>query len=108
MEAHPLAADHRTRRATQAYYIIYDKPPDERRILAIHRVYESAATCFNTLMKSGDYTRVLQIWRVHTNEFGYAIKEDPLYTFSKQLNLLINHSQEADAGARPAPIRTPV
>lgn len=106
MDTAALASDHRTRRPTQAYYIIYDKPPDERRILAIHRVFESAATCFNKLMNSGDYTRVVQLWQVQTNEFGYAVKEVPLYTFSKQLNLLINHTQEADA--RPPPIRTPV
>ena len=93
MDTTQLAADHRTRNATQVYYILYDKPPDERRIIAIHRVYESAAVCFNKLMKSGDYTRVLQVWKVLTNEFGFAVAEEPLYTFSKQLNLLINHSQ---------------
>lgn len=98
-----LAADHRARKATQAYYIIYDKPPDERRTLAIHRVYDSAISCFNRIVKSGDYTRVLQIWRICTNEFGFAVAEEPLYTYSKQLNLVINHSQ---AGGEP-PIQVP-
>jgi hypothetical protein len=109
MDLYLLAADHRTRRATQAYYIIYDKPPDERRILAIHRVFESAEACFGKLMNSGDYTRVVQLWQVQTNEFGFTIKEVPLYTYSKQMNLLINHAQQTDvSGCRPPPIRVPV
>jgi hypothetical protein len=101
-----LASNHRIRQATQMYYMVYDKPPDERRIIAIHRVYESAAVCFNKLMKSGDYTRVLQLWRVCTNEFGFAVSEEPLYTYSKQLNLVINHSQAGSDG-RPPPIQVP-
>lgn len=109
MEA--LVSDHRTRRATQAHYIIYDKPPDERRIIAIHRMYEPAAVCFNRLMKSGDFTRVLQIWQIQTNEFGYAVAEVPLYTYSKQINLFIDHSKErgwdASGNGRPPPIRAP-
>ena len=103
-----LAADHRTRRATQVHYILYDRPPDERRIIAIHRVYESAVTCFERLVKSGDYTRVLQFWRVCTNEFGFAVKEEPLYTYSKPLSLFIDHSRSPGpdvSGGRPPPIR---
>lgn len=101
-----LAADHRTRKATQVYYIIYDKPPDERRTISIHRVYESAATCFERIVKSGDYTRVLQLWRICTNEFGFAVSEEPLFTYSKQLNLLINHSQSGTDGRSP-PVQVP-
>lgn len=67
--------DHRTRQATQRYFILYDRPPDERRrVIAIHRVFESALECFKRLVKSGDYTSVIQLWYVNTNEFGFAVK----------------------------------
>ena len=60
-------------------------------VIAIHKIYDSAITCFNIFMRSHGFERFLDILRVEVDEFGCVREELLMYTYSKESRQVINH-----------------
>jgi hypothetical protein len=71
------------------YYIICD---NTNRILAIHKVADSACACFQRMAKSDDTPQFLSLTRVETNDAGVVQKEFSIITFSKASGAIFNDS----------------
>ncbi len=76
------------------YYIICD---DTDRIMAIHKIYESAAYCFQSIINKGDFDRFLYIRMIDTDDHGLTIKEQTMMTYSKHLPMIIRPTEPPPA-----------
>jgi len=73
------------------YYIICE---NTNRILAIHKVSDSACACFHRMMKSDP--RFLSLVCVETNNDGITQQEYNLLTYSKSSAALIDHTVKSE------------
>lgn len=71
------------------YYIICE---NTNRILAIHKVADSACACFQRMAKSEDVPRFLSLVCIETDNSGITQHEYNLLTYSKSSGALIDHT----------------
>lgn len=81
----------REAKAVQSVFVISDSKDGETRAIAIHRILDSAAACYNHLIRTGDFERFLEMTHMRLNEYGYITSNELLYTFTKSTGITIDH-----------------
>ena len=91
----------------QAYYIIRET---DSRVIAIHKIYDSACVCFHRIIQMGQFERYLEMCRIMTNEFGLTQHETTLFSYSKASQTMIDHVMDLAAAyvSPPTRIRIPL
>ena len=62
---------------------------ETERVMAIHRIQDSALCCFQSIINKGEFERFLYLRQIETDDNGLAKKEHTLLTYSKQLPMII-------------------
>ena len=59
------------------HYVIRD---DNKHIIAIHSVYDSAVACFDALVRSNRQDEMFHLISLHTNQYGVVETEEVVKT----------------------------
>lgn len=81
------------------YYLIREGA----NLMAIHRVGDSAAACFERLVREGKGERYLELIAYQTDDFGCRQIERLLYTWSRSTGIIVSHMNQEVASPKRAP-----
>ena len=75
---------------SQLYYHIRDV----NKLLAIHKIADSAKCAYQRIIKEEKYERFIELVAIEVDQFGTVISEKLVYTYSKLSATCLMHDEE--------------
>jgi hypothetical protein len=74
----------------QLYYHIRDV----NKLIAIHKIADSAKAAYQRIIKDGNYERFIELVAIEVDQFGIVLNEKLVYTYSASSAICLMHDEE--------------